>query len=104
AKKLSYDYGIKCFHDDIDLALNDKEINIIDICTPPFTHEDIILKSIKAGKNIICEKPVIGYFSENLYDMIGETVSKKEMYESVKKSLKNIKEKLDQSDVKFMYA
>ncbi|MEF3318003.1 Gfo/Idh/MocA family protein [Peptoniphilus grossensis] len=63
AKKLSYDYGIKCFHDDIDLALNDKEINIIDICTPPFTHEDIILKSIKAGKNIICEKPAIGYFS-----------------------------------------
>ena len=104
AKKLSYDYGIKCFHDDIDLALNDKEIDIIDICTPPFTHEDIILKAIKAGKNIICEKPAIGYFSENLQDTIGETVSKKEMYESVKKSLKNIKEKLDQSGVKFMYA
>ncbi|MEF3317129.1 Gfo/Idh/MocA family oxidoreductase, partial [Peptoniphilus grossensis] len=45
---------------------NDKEINIIDICTPPFTHEDIILKSIKAGKNIICEKPAIGYFSSPL--------------------------------------
>lgn len=38
--------------------LNDKDIDIVDICLPTFLHEEYILKAAKAGKHIICEKPL----------------------------------------------
>lgn len=38
--------------------LNDPEIAVIDICLPTFLHESFIIKAAKAGKQIICEKPL----------------------------------------------
>ncbi|MGX6444582.1 Gfo/Idh/MocA family protein [Neobacillus sp. K501] len=38
--------------------LNDKDIDIIDICLPTYLHEEYIIKAAKAGKQIICEKPL----------------------------------------------
>ncbi|XP_013396929.1 uncharacterized protein LOC106163793 [Lingula anatina] len=36
----------------------DERVHGIVVCTPSFTHVDIILKAVKAGKAIFCEKPV----------------------------------------------
>lgn len=38
--------------------LNDKDIDIIDICLPTYLHEEYIIKAANAGKHIICEKPL----------------------------------------------
>jgi UDP-N-acetyl-2-amino-2-deoxyglucuronate dehydrogenase len=38
--------------------LADPEVDTVDICTPPSTHSDLIVKAAEAGKNIICEKPI----------------------------------------------
>ncbi|NGX63964.1 MAG: hypothetical protein KR126chlam6_01387, partial [Candidatus Anoxychlamydiales bacterium] len=38
------------------LAMDD--IDIIEICTPNFVHKEIIIEALKAGKHIICEKPL----------------------------------------------
>lgn len=38
--------------------LTDPDIDVIDICLPTFLHEEFIVKSAKAGKHIICEKPL----------------------------------------------
>ena len=40
--------------------LHDPEIDVIDICTPPYVHEDMIVKALDAGKHVICEKPLSG--------------------------------------------
>ena len=37
---------------------NDKEINLIFIETPPYTHKKILIESIKHNKNVFCEKPL----------------------------------------------
>ncbi len=42
----------------IDDMVCDKEINVIDICTPTFTHRSLALKAMKAKKHVICEKPI----------------------------------------------
>lgn len=42
------------YHD----LLQDKEIDIIDICLPTFLHEQYIIQAANAGKHIICEKPL----------------------------------------------
>ncbi|WHY83881.1 Gfo/Idh/MocA family oxidoreductase [Neobacillus novalis] len=43
---------------DYEDLLNDKEIDIIDICLPTFLHEEFLIKAVNAGKHIICEKPL----------------------------------------------
>ena len=34
------------------------DIDIIDICTAGDTHEEIAIAALKAGKHVICEKPL----------------------------------------------
>lgn len=43
---------------DIDSVLANPEIDLIDICLPPNLHKDICVASLKAGKHVICEKPL----------------------------------------------
>jgi predicted dehydrogenase len=46
------------FVSDYDEVLRNDEIDIIDICLPTFLHEEYIVKAARAGKHIICEKPL----------------------------------------------
>ncbi|RFB17994.1 gfo/Idh/MocA family oxidoreductase [Bacillus sp. HNG] len=46
------------FVSDYDELLSNKEIDIIDLCVPTFLHEEYIIKAARAGKHIICEKPL----------------------------------------------
>jgi len=39
-------------------VVNDPEIDIIDICTPNDSHAEIAIAAARAGKNILCEKPL----------------------------------------------
>ncbi|KAL3862219.1 hypothetical protein ACJMK2_008205 [Sinanodonta woodiana] len=54
-------YGI----DDIQLVFDDKRISSIFICTPTDTHANLTRRALKAGKHVICEKPI----SENSTDV-----------------------------------
>jgi predicted dehydrogenase len=38
-----------------------KEVDAVDICTPPFVHAENIFAAANAGKGIMCEKPLMGY-------------------------------------------
>ncbi|AXK51144.1 inositol 2-dehydrogenase [Spiroplasma alleghenense] len=57
-----------------DEILNDKEVNVIFICTPTTTHSEIIIKAAQANKNIFCEKPIS--FSEEETNAAYEAVKK----------------------------
>ena len=90
---------------DFENILKDPEIDIVDVCTPPYAHADMIIKSLKAGKHVICEKPLSGYFGKpGDKEPIGNTVSKVKMYDEVIKNMDNIYDVLKNTDRKFMYA
>jgi predicted dehydrogenase len=55
-KKFTKEHNIN-FHKHIDDALGDPKIKAIIIATPHGTHEEMFLASVKAGKEIFCEKP-----------------------------------------------
>lgn len=38
--------------------INDKEIDIIDVCTPNMYHAEQAIAALQAGKHVICEKPL----------------------------------------------
>ena len=47
-----------------DEVLKIKEIDIVDICLQPHLHFSACKKSLKAGKHVICEKPLVSSLKE----------------------------------------
>lgn len=45
-------------YDDLGEMLKDPELDVIDVCLPPFAHRDATVQALQAGKNVICEKPI----------------------------------------------
>lgn len=98
-------YGFLNSSLDFDDLLKDDEIDIIDICTPPYVHEEMVERALEAGKHVICEKPLSGYFGRDGDEKpIGQKVSKVKMYEELMKSMHRLGQVVDKSGKKFMYA
>ena len=57
--EIKNEWGFLRCETDIDNILANKEIDVIDICTPNIYHFDVILKALDAKKNIYCEKPLV---------------------------------------------
>jgi predicted dehydrogenase len=51
-------WGYESYEKDWQKLIERDDIDHIDICTPNVTHHDIVLAAAKAGKSIICEKPL----------------------------------------------
>jgi len=51
-------YGVERAVTDWRAVIEDPSVEIIDICTPPGTHPEIIRAAAQAGKAIVCEKPL----------------------------------------------
>jgi len=105
AQKFAEAYGIENVTMHIEDALDDPDIDIIDICTPPISHVDITMKALKAGKHVICEKPLTGYFGEEDDEKpIGIKVPKAKMYKKVIEQVEELRKVVESSNKLFMYA
>lgn len=54
--------AITDYHD----ALNDPEIEAVSVCTPNNMHPVIAMDALRAGKNVLCEKPAARTYAEAL--------------------------------------
>lgn len=45
-------------YSDVEDLLNDKEVDLVTIATPNNFHKDYAIRCLRAGKHVICEKPV----------------------------------------------
>lgn len=105
AKRGQERYGFEKTVSSVEEMCADPEIDVIDICSPPYTHDKYVIKALEAGKYVICEKPLSGFFGrEGDVAPVGKTVSKTEMYAEVMKNLERVKKVVDQHPGKFMYA
>jgi predicted dehydrogenase len=52
-------HGTRAF-DDVAAMLD--QIDVLDVCSPPYAHEAGILAAVEAGKGVFCEKPLTGCF------------------------------------------
>jgi predicted dehydrogenase len=94
----------KTYRDFRDL-LDDGEIDVIDICTPPALHAPMIVDAVQAGKHVICEKPFAGYFGRaDDKTPIGKHVPKSLMYERVLEEMAKTCAAIKSSGQLFMYA
>lgn len=98
-------YGYEYYTDHYEKLLEDPETDVIFVNTPPSLHTDMILQALEAGKHVICEKPLTGYFGvPEDGEAVGDTVGKEKMYRSVVQELERIRHAIARSGKQFMYA
>ncbi len=53
-------FGLDClvFDDHKKMLASDLKIDVVHVCTPPYTHAEIAINSMKAKKNVVVEKPM----------------------------------------------
>ena len=67
-QQFARDHGITPYNS-LEELLNDPKVDIVLCSTPNDVHKEIVIKALKAGKNVVCEKPVT-LSSKDLQDMI----------------------------------
>ncbi|MBQ7247208.1 MAG: Gfo/Idh/MocA family oxidoreductase [Lachnospiraceae bacterium] len=96
-------YGYEQVCTSYEELVADPEIDLIDLSVPPRLHIPYCIMALRAGKNVICEKPVTGYFGDGSDD-IGRTVSKADMWREMDAQLAELKKAIDESEAQFFYA
>jgi predicted dehydrogenase len=54
-------------------------VDVVDLCSPPSTHEELAVAAFQRGKHVIIEKPLTGYFGDGTPAFRGNTFSKEMM-------------------------
>lgn len=105
ADSLKEKWGFERAVADYEEVLKDPEIDLVDITLPPVIHIDFAIRALNAGKDVICEKPLTGYFGLPGDEApIGLKVSKRKMYETLLADMDRVKEAVEKSGRRFMYA
>jgi predicted dehydrogenase len=87
-------------------GLNDliENVDVIHVCTPPVTHENIVVAALKENKYVIVEKPFTGYFGDGSEAFKGDTFSKEKGLEYSIQSVSRMLEAEKASEGRIMYA
>jgi len=56
ADKLAAEYSAKAYYS-LDDMLKDPEIDVVNVCLPNHLHHDAVVRSARAGKHVLTEKP-----------------------------------------------
>lgn len=80
------------------------QAEVLHLCTPPVTHEDLCVKILERDKYAIVEKPLTGYFGEDENNFSGDTFSRETGLKESIQSLKNILQAEEKSKARILYA
>src|SRR5690606_34599493 len=61
---LADEFAIEHRLEDFDAVLAMDDIDIVDVCTPPGLHFSMVMAALRAGKHVVCEKPLVGSLRE----------------------------------------
>jgi len=105
AASLAREANISFVTEDFSKLLAREDIDVVDICTPPALHHEFAIRAAEAGKHIIMEKPLTGYFGmPGDAEPIGQKVSRVKMWEGAKRNAETVREAVTQKGVRFCYA
>lgn len=93
--------GIRAFESFASLC---DAVDVIDLCSPPSTHEALAVQALERGKHVIIEKPFTGFYGGGLADFRGDTFSKEHMLREAMASCGRILAAAKTSGKKVCYA
>jgi len=80
------------------------KVDVVHVCTPPSTHEPIVIAALEKGKHVIVEKPFTGYFGDGTEGFSGDNFQREKGLEQTIDSLKRMIDAEKKSKGKIMYA
>jgi len=105
AEALAREARVEFVTDDYAALLARKDIDVVDLCVPPALHHEFAIRAADAGKHIILEKPLTGYFgSPGDPEPIGKHVPRTRMREGARENAEAVREAVRRNGVKFCYA
>ncbi|MBQ1490347.1 MAG: Gfo/Idh/MocA family oxidoreductase [Blautia sp.] len=98
-------FGFLHYTSSFQEVLDNPEIDVVDIASPPNVHKEMIISALQAGKHVVCEKPLVGYFGIPGEDpeRVGD-VSKEKMLSNIRADIEEIESVVRASDRYFFYA
>ncbi|HUQ97207.1 MAG TPA: Gfo/Idh/MocA family oxidoreductase [Chitinophagaceae bacterium] len=94
-------YHIKAF-DTLEGLLDN--CDVVHVCTPPITHEPVVVAALQRGKQVIVEKPFTGYFGDGTDTFNGDTFSREAGLQQALKSIRRMRDAEGESKGQIMYA
>jgi predicted dehydrogenase len=105
AEALAHEHQVPFVADNFDVLLARKDIDVVDICAPPALHHEFAIRAANAGKHIIMEKPLTGYFgAPGDPEPIGLHVPRAKMREGARQNAEVVRAAVQKNGVKFCYA
>lgn len=68
--------GIQSFETFEELC---EAVDVVDLCSPPSSHEHLAVQALQRGKHVIIEKPLTGFYGNSIAEFSGNTFSKEHM-------------------------
>ena len=105
AAALAAEAKIPFVTDDFTALLARPDIDAVDLCVPPALHHEFAIRAAQAGKHIIMEKPLTGYFGEpGDREPIGLHVPRAKMREGARRNAAAVRDAVRRAGVRFCYA
>ena len=105
ATALAQERQIAFVTDEYDALLARKDIDVMDICVPPALHHEFAIRAADAGKHIIMEKPLTGYFgAAGDPEPIGFHVRRTRMRQAACNNAEAVRAAVRRNRVQFCYA
>ena len=93
--------GIQAF-DSLEALID--ACDVLHVCTPPVTHEPLVISILQKDKHAIVEKPFTGYFGDGSDTFNGDTFSRQEGLDHTLASIKRMLDAERSSQGRIMYA
>lgn len=105
AAALAQEAGVVFATEDYAALLARADIEVVDLCVPPALHHEFAIRAAEAGKHIIMEKPLTGYFGEpGDPEPIGRMVPRRRMWEGARRNAEAVRAAVARAGVRFCYA
>jgi len=98
AQSFAKSFHIPDVYDDYRHILERKDVHAVDLCLTTDLHHTVAMDAANAGKHILCEKPLTGYFGE------AKDISFLSMMEEASKNASATQKAVQTNKVKFCYA
>ena len=104
AARFAREHGLPVAYPSLEAMLDDPEINLVDLCVPNSLHHPLAVQCARAGKNVVVEKPLTGYFGPGDPDWIANGFSRETMLVEALRGADEMIAAVRESGVKLCYA
>jgi predicted dehydrogenase len=104
ARGLAERFGAQFHTIDYRELLARSDIQVVLLCVPTYLHAPMAVEAARAGKHVICEKPLTGFCGPELPEDAGRTIPKRRMMEGAVANARAMLQAAAENGVKLMYA